>query len=124
LNGGVGADLLSGGSGNDKFVFSTLEDLGKSFGTSDSILDFTNGDKIDLTAINDFMKTTTGRSLSFVEALADPTVSLQGTLWFDNGALYLNSTGQTDSIYMIKLVDVSHLAGTDIIYQNDMYTAA
>jgi Ca2+-binding RTX toxin-like protein len=124
LNGGVGADLLSGGTGNDKFVFSKLADLGKSLGTADSILDFTNGDKIDLTEINDFMKTTTGRSLSFVEELADPTVSLQGTLWFDNGALYLNSTGQTDSIYMIKLVDVSHLTGTDIIYQNDMFTAA
>jgi Ca2+-binding RTX toxin-like protein len=124
LNGGVGADLLSGGTGDDKFVFSALADLGKSLGTSDSILDFTNGDKIDLTAINDFMKATTGRSLSFVEELADPTVSLQGTLWFDNGALYLNSTGETDSIYMIKLVDVSHLAGTDIIYQNEMFTAA
>ncbi|CAN1527024.1 RTX calcium-binding nonapeptide repeat [Burkholderiaceae bacterium] len=124
LNGGVGADLLSGGTGNDKFVFSKLADLGKSLGTADSILDFTNGDKIDLTEINDFMVATTGRSLSFVEELADPTVSLQGTLWFDNGALYLNSTGQTDSIYMIKLVDVSHLTGTDIIYQNDMFTAA
>jgi Ca2+-binding RTX toxin-like protein len=124
LNGGAGADLLAGGTGDDKFVFSALADLGKSLGTSDSILDFTNGDKIDLTGINDFMKATTGRSLSFVEELADPTVSLQGTLWFDNGTLYLNSTGQTDSIYMIKLVDVSSLASTDIIYQNDMFTAA
>jgi serralysin len=123
LNGGVGADLLSGGTGDDKFVFSALADLGKSLGTSDSILDFTNGDKIDLTAINDFMKATTGRSLSFVEEMADPTVSLQGTLWFDNGALYLNSTGETDSIYMIKLVDVSHLAGTDIIYQDTHVSA-
>jgi Ca2+-binding RTX toxin-like protein len=123
LNGGVGTDLLSGGAGNDKFVFSTLADLGKSLGKADSILDFTNGDKIDLTGINEFMIATTGKALSFVEGLADPTASLQGTLWFDNGTLYLNSTGQTDSLSMIKLVDVSSLTSTDIVYQESYVSA-
>jgi len=123
LHGGAGDDTLDGGAGNDKCVFITLADLGKSLSQADSILDFTNGDKIDLTGINEFMVATTGRALSFAEGLADPTQSLQGTLWFENGTLYLNSTGQTDSLSMIKLLDVANLASTDIVYQ-DSYVSA
>jgi Ca2+-binding RTX toxin-like protein len=51
-----GGDTLTGGLGNDHFVFNTLADSSKATG-SDSIVDFTQrpgatGDKIDLSAID------------------------------------------------------------------------
>ena len=48
LTGGAGDDDLSGGAGADTFVFSTADS-----GDSDAILDYTDGDKIDLTAFDD-----------------------------------------------------------------------
>ncbi len=46
LNGGGGDDDLSGGGGDDTFVFSPMDGAGD----SDAILDYTDGDMIDLSA--------------------------------------------------------------------------
>ena len=46
ITGGAGNDDLNGGGGNDTFVFSTAD-----AGGSDAILDYADGDMIDLTAI-------------------------------------------------------------------------
>jgi Ca2+-binding RTX toxin-like protein len=54
LAGGQGQDALSGGAGSDTFVFSAPEDLGSVYTfppSCDRILDFSMGDKIDLSAI-------------------------------------------------------------------------
>ena len=51
LVGGAGRDTLTGGTGNDFFVFAG-GDTGHSSNTSDTIVDFTQGDKIDLSAID------------------------------------------------------------------------
>ena len=45
ITGGAGNDDLNGGGGNDTFVFSTAD-----AGGSDAILDYADGDMIDLTA--------------------------------------------------------------------------
>jgi Ca2+-binding RTX toxin-like protein len=47
LNGGTGMDQLRGGAGDDMFQFSTAAEA-----TGDSIMDFTTGDKIDLSPID------------------------------------------------------------------------
>jgi Ca2+-binding RTX toxin-like protein len=50
LVGGAGADKLRGGIGRDFFRFESASD--SEVGKADSILDFTTGDKIDLSAID------------------------------------------------------------------------
>lgn len=52
INGGAGMDELSGGPGADRFDFNALSDSGKTAPTSDLILDFGNGDRIDLSTID------------------------------------------------------------------------
>lgn len=53
LNGGGGADHLTGGGGKDIFVFSSASDIGNGPGlSSDDILDFFKGDRIDLSALD------------------------------------------------------------------------
>jgi Ca2+-binding RTX toxin-like protein len=59
LNGGAGADTMNGGSGTDKFVFTSASDA-----DGDSIVNFTSGETIDLSAID--WDTVTGGDQAFV----------------------------------------------------------
>ncbi|MDB5364918.1 MAG: Hemolysin-type calcium binding domain protein [Rhodospirillales bacterium] len=52
LNGGAGADRLSGGGGNDTFDYNDVSDSGLTVATRDVILDFSAGDRIDLSSID------------------------------------------------------------------------
>ncbi len=52
LVGGGGGDLLKGGAGNDRFVYTALSDSAVSGLGKDTVADFTAGDKIDLSAID------------------------------------------------------------------------
>ncbi|HET7714987.1 MAG TPA: hypothetical protein VFK86_05115, partial [Bauldia sp.] len=52
LAGGLGADQLSGAGGADSFLFFSVKDSGKKASARDTILDFTPGDIIDLSAID------------------------------------------------------------------------
>jgi len=52
LAGGGGGDALKGGEGNNRFVYTALSDSAVSGLGKDTILDFTTGDKIDLSAID------------------------------------------------------------------------
>ena len=52
LTGGGGGDTLKGGDGNDRFVYTALSDSAVSGLGKDTILDFTTGDHIDLSAID------------------------------------------------------------------------
>ena len=53
MTGGAGADSLTGGAGNDVFIYTKISDSGITAATRDTIQDFTQGqDKIDLSAIN------------------------------------------------------------------------
>ena len=50
--GGLGRDTMYGNGGDDHFVFETISDSGQTKDTADQILDFNDGDRIDLSAID------------------------------------------------------------------------
>ncbi|OWJ59481.1 calcium-binding protein [Inquilinus limosus] len=52
LTGGVGADVLKGGAGNDTFAYVSLADSTVALAGKDTVIDFSTGDKIDLSAID------------------------------------------------------------------------
>lgn len=63
LNGGKGADLLTGGGDADKFVYTALGDSTQKASGRDTITDFKNADRIDMSAID--ANTTRGGNQSF-----------------------------------------------------------
>ena len=52
LIGGAGRDILAGGTDNDTFVYASVSDSRVTDNNRDSIVDFTLGDRIDLSAID------------------------------------------------------------------------
>ncbi len=52
LTGGAGADVLKGGGGNDTFAYVSVADSTVARGGKDTIVDFSTGDRIDLSAID------------------------------------------------------------------------
>ena len=50
--GGLGRDTMYGNGGDDHFVFESIWDSGQTKDTADQILDFNDGDRIDLSAID------------------------------------------------------------------------
>jgi Ca2+-binding RTX toxin-like protein len=52
LIGGFGADVLKGGAGNDSFTYVSISDSTVATANKDTVVDFTTGDKIDLSAID------------------------------------------------------------------------
>lgn len=52
ITGGMGADILYGDGGSDLFVFASIEESGYQGRPPDQIMDFSTGDKIDLSAID------------------------------------------------------------------------
>lgn len=51
IQSGSGTDTLAGGAGNDRFVFATLDSV-----YSDRIVDFSQGDLVDLSAMSAFLR--------------------------------------------------------------------
>ncbi|MBR0556581.1 calcium-binding protein [Ciceribacter sp. L1K23] len=68
LTGGAGSDKLYGGTGADRFVFTSLSDSTVSSSGRDTILDFSRsqGDKIDLSAIDASTKSSGNQAFSFI----------------------------------------------------------
>ena len=89
LVGGLGTDRLSGGTGNDTFVFAADDIAG------DRITDFTDGDRIDLSALNAAF---IGTALFSGTGAAQIRVSAVGEPGYRNTLLQidLNGDGQTD----------------------------
>ncbi len=52
LIGGTGMDTMTGGPGNDRFVFADGDFLSKTSAGADTIVDFSPGDKIDLSLVD------------------------------------------------------------------------
>ncbi|MGZ6016098.1 MAG: M10 family metallopeptidase C-terminal domain-containing protein, partial [Phenylobacterium sp.] len=107
LSGGGGADVLSGGGGADSFVFKALTDSLP--GHADDITDLTNGDIIDLSAID--ADTTTPGIQAFTLTTGFSDVPGQAVLSYDGVSnkttlsLDVNGDGASD---MNVLIDGDH----------------
>ncbi len=118
LVGGAGSDRLTGGAGSDRFKFAGLTDLGLGATARDAIADFkhSEGDKIDLSAIdaNSALKgdqafawvTKFGATAGQVRFAADGKGS---------GMLYLNTDKDVSAEYEILLTGVTTLAASDLV---------
>ena len=100
--------MLTGGAGNDTFVFKAITDSQPGAGQSATITDFTpNSDHVDLSAI---------AGATNIQGLVDAanTVDANSISWFVDNAhnetlLYVNTTGTANHVDM-----EIHLAGTNI----------
>ena len=121
--GGLGMDIMTGGLGNDSFVFASINDTGRTTATADTIVDFTAGDRIDLSAIDALV------SASGYGASGNQAFHFIGTNAFHNhtGAelryavsggntyVYGNVNGDTSADFVIKLDGVHTLHATDFV---------
>jgi len=92
LTGGVGADMLSGGAGFDIFLFTAITD--STVASADRILDFTSGDRIDLSAID--ADSGTGGNQAFHLAASFSRVAGEFTLAFNAGSNITMALFDTD----------------------------
>jgi Ca2+-binding RTX toxin-like protein len=61
-------NIMAGGEGNDTFTFGTLTSLTNNGGPRDHVLDFSSGDRLDLSRLGQELDEFAGRKLFFVEA--------------------------------------------------------
>jgi Ca2+-binding RTX toxin-like protein len=126
LNGGAGADILTGGGGIDTFKYLSVND--SHGGQADTVTDFSSGnDKIDLKAFSTTAFTTfkTGTLASATSLVAAHTVA-----WFFDSAnnqtiVYANPTagalnGGSSSLLEIHLTGVSSVQAGDFLTTNPL----
>lgn len=113
LAGNADANVLSGGGGNDRFVFAGT-------GARDTIADFTSGDVIDLSAIDANGAAAGDAAFAFIGATGFGGVAGQlratgsGTSWLVEADL--NGDGVADfSIAVTTTIPVSGLAASDFL---------
>jgi hypothetical protein len=114
LAGGGGRDQLSGGAGHDVFVFTQVADSRPGAGLADLIVDFSAGDRIDLSRID----AAAGRSSNDAFRLLDapPEVGrANGVLWFVDGVLYGSTDRDAEAEFAIVLRGVTSVGVDDII---------
>ena len=115
LIGGAGKDKLTGGVGADTFKFSSSAD--STFWNMDTITDFkhTQGDKIDLSAIDSNANLAGDQGFSLVNTFsADAT----GQLYFDAKTHILYGSTDADSApeFAITLNGVNTLTPADFVF--------
>ena len=108
IYGGYGADILTGDSGNDTFIFLSTNDTG------DTITDFGDGnDKINLAAID------ADNSLAGDQAFVfGGTTATANGVWYEvsggNRTVYLDTNGDTSNAELVLyLRGNTALLGTD-----------
>ncbi len=119
LFGGAGADSLRGGGGNDVFVY---DDIAQSTPASrDAILDFTLGDRIDLSGID---ANTTGaapgdQAFAFIGAAAFGSVAGQLRVTANGGGWLVegdtDGNGIADFAVQLTVPDAHPITATDFI---------
>lgn len=115
LVGGQGTDDLTGGNGSDVFDFNALSELGLSQ-SRDTIRDFKSAenDHIDLRDI-DANPLLVGNQ-AFVFLSSAPIVANQtGTVWFNQGNLYISTDADAAAEFQIAVVGVSALTAADLV---------
>jgi Ca2+-binding RTX toxin-like protein len=116
LIGHAGSDDLYGGLGNDTFKYASLNDSGLSVATRDHIFDFTNGDKIDLSAIDAKVGNWTNDAFTFIGNASNLSfANANGAVWFENGVLYGSNDRDIAAEFQIELVGVTLFSQTDLV---------
>lgn len=102
LTGEAGADLLYGGSGADRFVFANLAD--SKIDLFDTIVDFEQGDRIDLSAIDANTKLKGDHAFALVDAFSGRAGELaiveRDGGWFATGDV--NGDGKADFGFQVN----------------------
>lgn len=107
LYGGMGADDLYGGTGKDTFVFKSIKETTVAVSGRDTIFDFsaTDGDKIDLSAIDAIVSTKTDDAFTFIGTSAFHKKA--GELRYEKTAastyIYGDTNGDGKSDFAIQL---------------------
>jgi Ca2+-binding RTX toxin-like protein len=119
LIGGAGVDQLRGGEGKDSFRFENVLESG--VGASDSIADFQNGDKIDLSAIDANSGSGGDQAFTFIGSAAF-TAAGQVRATFDSDTNQWTVSGDVDGdgnadfeIFVIR-TDASPFVATDFTF--------
>lgn len=115
LVGGQGTDDLAGGHGSDVFDFNALSELG--LGQSrDTIRDFKSidTDHIDLSDID--ANPLLAGNQAFVFLSSAPVAGNQtGTVWFNQGNLYISTDADSAAEFQISVIGVSALTAADLV---------
>jgi Ca2+-binding RTX toxin-like protein len=111
LIGGLGEDTLTGGTGNDTFTFLTVDDSSRY--TSDTITDFTFGDKIDLSSIDANANLANRQVFSFIGS--NDFNNNAGQLRFESGYLSGDVNGDGGSDFTIYVGYSTALSSLDLI---------
>jgi lysophospholipase L1-like esterase len=88
LQGGTGQDLLTGSSGDDTFLFVGVRESGTGSSTRDVILDFRDGDTVDLSRIDASSKTAGNQAFHTVAHFTGSSGQLR---WEKSGSGFLVS---------------------------------
>jgi Ca2+-binding RTX toxin-like protein len=113
LQGGMGADVLAGGSGADQFVYTDITESAAG-GAFDTITDFSaaQNDKINLQLIDANANLGGNQAFSFIGSTA---FSAAGQVRFENGMVYANVDSDLGADLQIELTGVSSLTAGNFI---------
>jgi Ca2+-binding RTX toxin-like protein len=114
IYGGAGKDLMSGAAGADIFVYKSVAESGPGEG-ADVIVDFsaTQGDKIDLSAIDAVAGTDANDAFTFIGG--DAFTGVAGQLQFKGGVLMGDINGDMQADFAIILNNVTTLAANSLV---------
>jgi Ca2+-binding RTX toxin-like protein len=113
LNGGLGADDLYGGAGNDTFFYMSLKDSTTSISGRDTIFDFTTADRINLSAIDANSRTAKNDYFSFVgtKAFSGDAGELRYEKKASDTYIYADVNGDKNADFGIHLDDAMPTKG-------------
>lgn len=118
IAGGGGADRVAGGAGADTFGYRWIED--SLVGSSDTILDFASGDRIDLTKIDADSATEGNQAFTFIDGNAFTGVAGQlraenaGGAWIVQGDV--DGNGVADFEITVIASDGDPITATDFLF--------
>lgn len=120
ITGGLGADRLNGGAGADTFIYEKIADTAFFLGGEDRIVDFsaTEGDKIDLSAIDADGNPANGRTPFTFIGQGDPHLGQVGYIVENTGiAVEIGATENAGphGFAVIHLLNVSSVSASDFI---------
>ena len=120
-DGAGGADFLTGGGGNDTFVFNAISDS-PGGGTFDTITDFTQGqDLISLTAIDANVNLANDQAFTFVANATpgtNPGVTANSITWYQSGGntiIQADINGDAGADITITLTGLKTMSASDFL---------